>query len=73
MLVLKRKVGESLTLTTEHGEVIRIKYVRHQGGGIRLGIDASKSVAVLRSELEQIERVVNAGSVSGANGITVNE
>lgn len=55
MLVLSRKVGEKLLLVEDGQVKITITYVpsdRHSGGTtIRLGIDAPKTVKILRSEL----------------------
>ena len=47
MLVLSRKVGESILIS----ESIRITVVQAANGRIRLGIDAPPEVKVLREEL----------------------
>ena len=47
MLVLSRKVGESILI----GESIRVTVVQSANGRIRLGIDAPPEVIVLREEL----------------------
>jgi carbon storage regulator CsrA len=47
MLALKRKVGESI----EVDGPARICIVRSRGGTVTLGIQAERSVKVLRSEL----------------------
>ena len=47
MLVLSRKVGESIFI----GESIRVTVVQANNGRIRLGIDAPPEVIVLREEL----------------------
>jgi carbon storage regulator len=47
MLVLSRKVGESILI----GESIRVTVVQANNGNIRLGIDAPPEVIVLREEL----------------------
>jgi carbon storage regulator len=47
MLVLSRKVGESILI----GESIRVTVVQAANGRIRLGIDAPPEVRVLREEL----------------------
>ena len=47
MLVLSRKLGESLRI----GEDIEITVVEVKGDGVRLGITAPRSVQVWRSEL----------------------
>ena len=47
MLVLSRKVGESILIS----ESIRVTVVQAANGRIRLGIDAPPEVIVLREEL----------------------
>lgn len=47
MLVLSRKVGESIEI--EGG--IRVKIVATQGGRVKVGIEAPDSVCIKRSEL----------------------
>jgi len=47
MLVLSRKVGESIVIS----EAIRVIVVQAKNGRIRLGIDAPPEVKVLREEL----------------------
>lgn len=54
MLVLSRKVGESIHL----GDSITIKVVRIKGGQVRLGIEAPRTVEVRRQE---VRRLKNAG------------
>ena len=51
MLVLTRKVDESLTLTLPDGSVIVITLTEVRGDNVRIGIDAPRDVTVLRSEL----------------------
>ena len=47
MLILSRRVGESITI----GKDIVIKVVEISGNQIRLGIDAPREVRVLREEI----------------------
>ena len=47
MLVLSRKVGESIVIS----ESIRVIVVQSKNGRIRLGIDAPPEVKVLREEV----------------------
>jgi len=49
MLVLSRKVGESIVIN----ESIRLTVVQVKNGRIRLGIDAPPEVRVLREELTE--------------------
>jgi len=51
MLVVTRKPQQSLTLTTEHGEVITVQYLAVDGAQIRLGIDAPMSVVIERDDM----------------------
>jgi carbon storage regulator len=52
MLILARKPGERLILTTSTGEVIKISVRRKSHGEqIQLGIDAPRSVTVDREEV----------------------
>jgi carbon storage regulator len=48
MLVLSRKVGERILI----GENISVTVVRITGGGVRLGVEAPPSMAVIRQELK---------------------
>lgn len=49
MLVLSRKVGERLLI----GDEIAITVVKIQGGGVRIGVEAPVSLAVVREELRE--------------------
>lgn len=51
MLVLKRKVGEAIIITTESGEKIEIKVSEISDGRVKLGLDAPKSITILRKEV----------------------
>ena len=48
MLVLSRKVGERILI----GDNISVTVVRITGGGVRLGVEAPPSMAVIRQELK---------------------
>ena len=48
MLVLMRRVGESITI----GDNIVVKVLDVQGQKVQLGVDAPKDVKVLRPELQ---------------------
>ncbi|MGQ9733379.1 MAG: carbon storage regulator [Candidatus Zipacnadales bacterium] len=54
MLVLGRKVDESIVIETPQGNVV-VTVVRIKGRQVRLGITAPESMHVLRSELEPRE------------------
>lgn len=49
MLILTRKVGESITI----GDNVTITVVASKGGQVRIGIDAPKSVSITRTELSE--------------------
>ena len=49
MLILRRKAGETLLI----GDNVKITVMDVYEGGVRLAIDAPKSVQILRSELLQ--------------------
>ncbi len=49
MLILSRKVGETLCINDD----IEIKIVEVSGDKVKLGVEAPKNVKVLRSELRQ--------------------
>jgi carbon storage regulator len=49
MLVLSRKVGERLLI----GDEIAITVVKIQGGGVRIGVEAPASLAIVREELRE--------------------
>lgn len=55
MLILTRKVGESITI----GDDVTITVVASKGGQVRIGIDAPKSVSITRSELSESQTNVN--------------
>lgn len=49
MLILRRKAGETLLI----GDNVKLTVMDVYEGGVRLAIDAPKSVQILRSELLQ--------------------
>jgi carbon storage regulator len=63
MLVLTRKVGESIVI----GEGITVTIVDFKGDTVRVGVDAPREVKVQRSEvLEQIARETAAAAEAAA-------
>ena len=50
MLVLSRKIGQTIVIETEKGP-IQIVVTRIDGGSVRLGIEADKSIQILRGEV----------------------
>ena len=61
MLILTRKVGESIAI----GDDIKITLVSTKGGQVRIGIDAPKTVAISRTELSVDSDVVEKSRVEG--------
>ena len=51
MLVLSRKRDEKILLKTAEGQEIELTVVRIDNNKVRLGIQASDQVTILRSEL----------------------
>lgn len=66
MLILTRKVGEQITI----GNDIQIKVIEINGNNVRLGIEAPKTVSVLRREIyEKIQKENILSSESSASDI----
>ena len=63
MLVLKRKLGEAIIITTQSGETVEIKVSEISEGRVKLGIDAEKSIAVLRKEVVEAAKDENRESI----------
>ena len=55
MLVLSRKLDESIVI----GDDIVIKVISIENGSVKLGIDAPKSVSIIRSELLEDVKCAN--------------
>lgn len=51
MLVLSRKVGERLFITTPEGHRMEITVSKIENGAVALGIDAPKDYGIFREEL----------------------
>ncbi len=63
MLVLSRKVGESILLDDK----ITIKVMDISKGMVRIGIDAPKEMLILRKELEEAVKDMNIKAVKSAS------
>ncbi len=63
MLVLSRKIGESILLDDN----ITIKVMDISKGMVRIGIDAPKEMLILRKELEEAVRETNIKAVKNAD------
>lgn len=57
MLVLSRKIGERIVI----GDNVVVTIVGMRGGQLRLGIEAPKTVRILRDELKDSESVPEVG------------
>jgi carbon storage regulator len=55
MLILTRKLGESITI----GDDIKITFLETKGKQVRIGIDAPPHIAVHREEIYQLIREQN--------------
>ena len=62
MLVLTRKVGQSITL----GDNIRVTVLSMEGDRVSLGVDAPRDVRIFRSELLEATRQTNQEAQSSA-------
>lgn len=54
MLVLSRKVGESIILNLPNGDTVRICLTSYVGEQTRVGIEAPQVVQMLREELCEV-------------------
>lgn len=68
MLVLKRKIGEAILITSKSGEQIEVKVSEISEGRVKLGIDADRSISVLRKEVVEQTKDENKES-SQANKV----
>ena len=59
MLVLTRKIGESLIIQTSIGEEIEIIVLSINGKQVKIGTEAASDVTVLREEI--LERQLRLG------------
>lgn len=64
MLVLSRKRDEKILLKLNEKEEIELTVVRIDANKVRLGIEASDSVTILRSELIEKSNLKNTNCVS---------
>jgi carbon storage regulator len=58
MLVLSRKMGESISI----GKDISIKIVSIDKNNVKIGVDAPKSIVILREELKDAVKSMNVES-----------
>jgi len=53
MLVLNRKRGERIIITTPHGEIIKIEVVESGYYRTKLGFEASSNITIDREEVDE--------------------
>ena len=51
MLILTRRVGESIVIELPTGETIKVTVLGVKGNQVRMGTDASDDIKILREEL----------------------
>lgn len=69
MLVLRRKVGESIMI----GEGIEIKIIAVQGDQVKIGIEAPQTVSVNRKEIYEAIQAENLQAKEGMEKINVDQ
>ena len=65
MLVLSRRVGEQLVIA---GDIV-LTVIEVRGDGVRLGIDAPRSVRIHRAEVLDAVRSENAAAAAADEGV----
>ena len=56
MLILTRRIGETIIIETPEGTLITVTVLGVKGNQVRIGTDAPEKVVILREELlEQLE------------------
>ena len=53
MLILSRRINESLILTLEDGRRIEVAIVDIRGDKVRVGVQADGSISIHRSEVQE--------------------
>lgn len=51
MLVLTIRTGNAFTARCENGDLINVRVISTKGGQTRIGIEAKKSISIVRDEL----------------------
>lgn len=69
MLVLTRKIDESIVI----GENVEIKIISIDKGMVKLGIDAPKSISIVRSELLKDIKELNIASSKRVDDDTISK
>ena len=69
MLVLTRKAGETIVI----GDNIEITVIEVQGGKIKVGIDAPRSIKILRKEILEEVKSENINATLKINNIKLDK
>lgn len=59
MLIISRRVNEAFTTVQPDGTTIKVRVLRMKGGNVRVGIEAPKSVRIVRDELLPAELLLS--------------
>ena len=52
MLLIDRKKGTAVNITTDSGEQIKITIIDNGAFGVKLGFDAARNIKILREEVK---------------------
>jgi len=55
MLILTRRVGETIVIRTPAGDVIQVTVLGVKGNQVRIGTAAPENTVILREELTEVE------------------
>ena len=70
MLILTRKVGESIVL----GDTVKVKVIAIEGGQVKLGFDAPHEISIFREEvIDKIKKLNQEASQSGFNAENIKQ
>jgi carbon storage regulator len=53
MLILTRRIGETLVITLPNGETVSVTVLGVKGNQVRIGTEAPKHIAVNRKEIHE--------------------
>lgn len=71
MLVLTRRVGESILIELPSGELIEVTMLDVKGSQVRIGTDAPDDITIIREELRDVDSVNSKRKLAGTDsGVT---